>query len=65
VITADHSTPCKIKAHSADPAPLIITGGNLKSDGTLSFSEKACHEGSLGELLGKDLLGLIIKSAKE
>lgn len=65
VITADHSTPCKIKAHSSDPAPLVITGGNLKSDGTLSFSEKAAHEGSLGELLGKDLLGLIIKSAKE
>ncbi len=65
VITADHSTPCKLKAHSADPAPLIISGGNIKSDGTMSFSEKAAKEGSLGEIVGKDLMGVIIKSAKE
>ena len=64
VVTADHSTPCKLKAHSADPVPLIIAGGNVKPDGTLSFSEKACHEGSLGELIGKDLMGLLIKLAK-
>ncbi|HAJ57251.1 MAG TPA: phosphoglycerate mutase [Candidatus Omnitrophica bacterium] len=65
VITADHSTPCKLKAHSADPAPLIITGGNIKPDGTLSFSEKAAQAGSIGEMLGKDLMGLLIKTAKE
>jgi len=64
VVTADHSTPCKLKAHSADPAPLVISGDNIKPDGTLSFSEKACHEGSLGEIIGKDLMGLLIKLAK-
>lgn len=65
VVTADHSTPCKLKAHSADPAPLLVSGGNIKSDGTLSFSEKAASHGSLGELLGKDLMSLFIKLAKE
>ncbi|OIO35493.1 MAG: phosphoglycerate mutase [Candidatus Omnitrophica bacterium CG1_02_44_16] len=65
IVTADHSTPCRLKAHSADPAPLIVVGGNIKPDGTLSFSEKACHEGSLGELLGKDLMGLLIKLASD
>ncbi|MDD5019633.1 MAG: alkaline phosphatase family protein [Candidatus Omnitrophica bacterium] len=65
VVTADHSTPCKLKAHSPDPVPLIVTGGSIKSDGTLSFSEKAAAHGSLGELLGKDLMGLFIKLAKE
>jgi 2,3-bisphosphoglycerate-independent phosphoglycerate mutase len=64
-VTADHSTPCKLKAHSADPAPLVISGDNIKPDGTLSFSEKACHQGSLGEIIGKDLMGLLIKLAKE
>ena len=63
-VTADHSTPCKLKAHSPDPVPLILSGGGIKSDGTLSFSEKAAKEGSLGELLGKDLMGLLIKYAK-
>ena len=65
VVTADHSTPCALKAHSADPAPLLIVGGNIKPDGTMSFSEKACHEGSLGEIIGQDLMGIIIKMAKE
>lgn len=65
VVTADHSTPCKLKAHSCDPAPLLIAGGSIKSDGSLSFSEKAAREGSLGEVLGKDLMGLLIKLAKE
>lgn len=63
-VTADHSTPCALKAHSADPVPLLVAGGNVKSDGTMSFSEKACREGSLGEIMGKDLLGLLIKMAK-
>jgi 2,3-bisphosphoglycerate-independent phosphoglycerate mutase len=65
VVTADHSTPCKLKAHSPDPVPLIIAGGAIKSDKTLSFSEKAAAVGSLGEILGKDLMGLLIKLAKE
>ena len=64
VVTADHSTPCALKSHSADPVPLILTGGNVASDGTMSFSEAACAEGSLGEVIGKDLMGLIIETAK-
>ncbi len=65
VVTADHSTPCALKAHSADPTPLLISGGNIKTDGSLSFSEKAARLGSLGELLGKDIMGLLIKLAKK
>lgn len=64
-VTADHSTPCALKAHSSDPVPLLVAGGNVKSDGTMSFSEHAAREGSLGEIMGKDLLGLLIKAAKE
>lgn len=63
-ITADHSTPCALKAHSADPTPLIVSGGNIKSDSTLSFSEKTAKQGSLGELLGMDLMSLFIKLAQ-
>ncbi|MFH0877863.1 MAG: alkaline phosphatase family protein [Candidatus Omnitrophota bacterium] len=64
-VTADHSTPCALKAHSADPAPLLIAGNKIKSDGTMSFSEKAVAEGSIGEILGKDLMGMLIKLAKD
>jgi 2,3-bisphosphoglycerate-independent phosphoglycerate mutase len=44
--------------------PLIISGGSVKADGTLSFSERACHKGSLGEIIGKDLMGILIKMAQ-
>ncbi|MBU2541811.1 MAG: 2,3-bisphosphoglycerate-independent phosphoglycerate mutase [Candidatus Omnitrophica bacterium] len=64
-VTADHSTVCKIKAHSADPVPLLISASGIKPEGALSFSEKACSKGSLGTLLGKDLMGLLVKLAKE
>jgi len=64
-VTADHSTVCAIKAHSADPVPLLISGGCIKPDGSLSFSEKAASHGSLGEILGKEILPLLIKYANQ
>jgi len=62
-VTADHSTVCAIKAHSADPVPLLISGGNTKPDGSLSFSEKSARLGSIGELLGREIMPLLVKSA--
>lgn len=64
-VTADHSTVCAIKAHSGDPVPLLVSGGKIKPNGSLSFSEKAAKLGSIGELLGRDILPLLIKSAQE
>ena len=63
VVTADHSTVCAIKAHSADPVPLLISGANIKPDGSLSFSEKAARLGSIGELRGQDIMPLLIQFA--
>jgi 2,3-bisphosphoglycerate-independent phosphoglycerate mutase len=64
-VTADHSTVCAIKAHSADPVPLLVSGGNVKSDGSMSFSEKAAKLGSIGEILGREIMPLLVKLAKE
>jgi len=64
-VTADHSTVCAIKAHSADPVPLLISGGNIKPDGSMSFSEKAAKLGSIGEIKGQDIIPLLVKSAQE
>lgn len=64
-VTADHSTVCAIKAHSSDPVPLLISGGNIESDGSLSFSEKAAKLGSLGQSKGERLLPLLVKFAKQ
>jgi 2,3-bisphosphoglycerate-independent phosphoglycerate mutase len=63
-VTADHSTVCAIKAHSADPVPLLVSGGQIKPDGSLSFSEKAAALGSIGELTGQEILPFLIKFSK-
>jgi 2,3-bisphosphoglycerate-independent phosphoglycerate mutase len=58
-VTADHATSCVRKAHTADPVPLVISGGQITSDGSDAFGESACSHGSLGVLLGPDVLPLI------
>jgi len=55
-VTADHSTSCLRKAHTADPVPLVVAGGPVTPDGSTSFGERACAQGSLGELLGPQIL---------
>ncbi len=65
-VTADHSTPCILKAHSDDPVPLLIAGGKVKPDGINRFSEEACKKGSLGVLSkGSDLIPLLMKMMRE
>ncbi len=65
-VTADHSTPCGLKAHSDDPVPLLIAGDNVKPDGIKKFSEKTCRKGSLGVLEhGTELIPLLMKIVKE
>jgi len=49
-VTADHSTPCKLRAHSDDPVPLLISGNRIEGEKVEKFSEKACKRGSLGVL---------------
>jgi len=63
-ISADHSTPCTLKAHSDDPVPLIIAGESTTSDGTRRFTEADASKGSLGVMQGKDVLGLALRMAK-
>jgi 2,3-bisphosphoglycerate-independent phosphoglycerate mutase len=55
-VTADHSTPCKLKNHSDDPVPLLIAGNKIKGDEIAKFSEKECKKGSLGTLKHGTLL---------
>ncbi len=64
-VTADHTTVCAKSAHTADPVPLVICGGGIKPDGSMSFSEKTARLGSLGEIKGQDLLPLLVASAKK
>jgi 2,3-bisphosphoglycerate-independent phosphoglycerate mutase len=55
-VTADHSTSCLRKAHTAEPVPLLVSGGPVQPDGATSFGERACAAGSLGQLRGVDIV---------
>jgi len=55
IVTADHSTPCKMKTHTSDPVPVLVFNPSEKGD-NLDFNEKNSRKGSLGKILGKTLL---------
>jgi 2,3-bisphosphoglycerate-independent phosphoglycerate mutase len=55
-VTADHSTSCPRKAHTADPVPLLVVGGGIPSDAVGEFGERAARSGRLGALAGVDIL---------
>jgi len=65
VVTADHATPCVIKAHTDDPVPLLISGGGVLADEVDVFSEKACRKGKLGIINGSELMPLLIRLLKD
>ena len=56
IICADHSTPCTIKDHSADPVPVLIRGEGVRMDDVVRFDEYACAKGGLNRIRGTDLL---------
>jgi len=81
VVTADHSTPCKLKTHSSDPVPVLFYNDaspkrrfgftsfleyanqkipfyprkNSEEKGE-KFCEKNARRGTLGMIMGKELL---------
>jgi 2,3-bisphosphoglycerate-independent phosphoglycerate mutase len=59
-VTADHSTSCVRKAHTADPVPLLVAGPGVRSDASEAFGESAAREGSLGLLRGVDILPRLV-----
>jgi len=59
-VTADHSTSCVRKAHTAEPVPLLVSGGSVRPDGVAAFGERACAAGSLGQLRGVEVLPSLV-----
>jgi 2,3-bisphosphoglycerate-independent phosphoglycerate mutase len=56
IISADHSTPCIKKAHSADPVPILFSGEMVKQDASTRFTEKNASIGSMGRMMGSMVL---------
>ena len=67
IVSADHSTPCINKGHSADPVPLLISGDMVTNDGTQRFTEIEAKKGRIGLIDGAQVIttGIdVIKSQK-
>mgnify|MGYP003328482593 FL=1 len=62
-VTGDHSTPVPMKGHSWHPVPALVSSGVCFADGSPRFHEKACRAGSLGTLLSKDLIAVLLANA--
>ena len=63
-VTADHSTSCVRKAHTADPVPLVVWGGPVMADGAGGYSESQAAQGALGRMKGTDILPMLVDIAR-
>jgi 2,3-bisphosphoglycerate-independent phosphoglycerate mutase len=53
-VSADHSTPCNLKSHSAHPVPVLLYTGEKPEK--KRFTEEDAKKGVLGTIQGKELL---------
>lgn len=60
IVTADHTTSSIKKEHSGEPVPVAIMGPNVRIDDVKEFGERACAEGGLGRILGRDLMPILV-----
>lgn len=56
VVTADHSTACELKAHSADPVPIMFCTEHVRVDDVKAFNERAFVKGGMGRMIGSDIM---------
>lgn len=63
-VTGDHATPASPEViHSGDPAPFLLAGPGVRSDGVTRFGELDCAAGILGHLRGPDLMPVLLNAA--
>jgi 2,3-bisphosphoglycerate-independent phosphoglycerate mutase len=63
IVTGDHSTPARLKAHSWHPVPVLLAADSCRVDEAESFGERQCLRGGLGQLEAKYLLPLALAHA--
>ncbi len=63
IVTGDHSTPSKMKAHSWHPVPTMIVADTVRPDGLKEFNESSCLRGGLGQFQAMHLMLLAMAHA--
>ena len=63
IVTGDHSTPAKLKAHSWHPVPTLLVADTSRPDNENAFGERNCLRGGLGQFQAKHLMLLAMAHA--
>jgi 2,3-bisphosphoglycerate-independent phosphoglycerate mutase len=59
MIGGDHCTPIMVGDHSGDGIPVAYYGHGVRTDYVTSYGERPCATGSLGRILGEDVMYLL------
>jgi len=62
-LTGDHATNSATGEHAGEPVPAAVWCGEKGGDG-IKFDEFSCQRGSMGEMLGLELFGKLLKLIK-
>jgi len=63
VVTGDHSTPSRLRAHSWHPVPLMIVSPWTRPQPDATFGERSCMRGELGIVPGREIMTLALAHA--
>ena len=63
IVTGDHSTPSKMRAHSWHPVPVLLAADMCRYDQCDAFSESQCLHGGLGQFEAKYLMSFAMAHA--
>ena len=63
VVTGDHSTPARLKAHSWHPVPVLLCSRWCRHDRVHEFAETACLSGGLGRIKATQIMPLAMAHA--
>lgn len=64
IVTGDHSTPARLKSHSWHPVPTLLWApATHLRDRAMSFGERECMAGALGQFPTVDLMPLALAHA--
>lgn len=60
MVLPDHPVPVKLRKHTRDPVPFMVSGAGVQDDPTLDrYTEKCCAKGRYQKLVGRQLMDLL------
>ena len=66
MVLPDHPVPVKLRKHTRDPVPFMVSGAGVKADGSIArYTESGCSRGRHQGLQGRQLMDLLFSPSVE